>query len=77
VAYAYSQLEIGEYSQLEIGLRGSVTRWIFFEGIKFELILSEYALLFSRSFKCFSLSYTIMNFLIASLKSLTNFENAY
>jgi hypothetical protein len=32
---------------------------------------------FSRSFKCFSLHYTIINFLFASLKLLTNFENAY
>ncbi len=32
---------------------------------------------FSRSFKSFSLSYTIINFLFASLKLLTYFENAY
>jgi hypothetical protein len=29
------------------------------------------------SFKTFSLPYTIINFLFASLKFLTNFENAY
>ncbi len=32
---------------------------------------------FSRPFKSFSLPYTIINFLFASLKLLTNFENAY
>jgi hypothetical protein len=32
---------------------------------------------FSRSFKSFSLSYTIFNFLFASLKLLINFENTY
>jgi hypothetical protein len=32
---------------------------------------------FSRSFKSFSLPYTIINFLFAFLKLLTNFENAY
>ncbi len=31
----------------------------------------------SRSFKCFSLLYTIINFLFASLKLLITFENAY
>jgi hypothetical protein len=30
-----------------------------------------------RSFKSFSLPYTIINFLFASLKLLTNFKNAY
>jgi hypothetical protein len=32
---------------------------------------------FSRSFKSFSLPYTSITFLFASLKLLTNFENAY
>ena len=32
---------------------------------------------FSRSFRSFSLPYTIINFLLASLKLLTNFENDY
>ena len=30
-----------------------------------------------KVFQSFSLSYTIINFLFASLKLLTNFENAY
>ena len=36
-----------------------------------------YALTVSRSFKSFSVSYIIIIFLFASLKLLTNFENAY
>jgi hypothetical protein len=39
--------------------------------------LSVYALMFSISFKSFSLPYTINNFLFESLKILTNCENAY
>ncbi len=40
-------------------------------------MLSVYALIVFKSFKCFSLCYTIINFLFASLKLLTNSENSY
>ncbi len=58
--------------------RDSVTRWIFFWRFKhFNQYFLSMRWWFLRSFKSFSLPYTIINFLFASLKILTNFENAY
>jgi hypothetical protein len=53
---------------------------IFFEGLNIlisSLDVCAYGFNFSRSHECFSRPYTIINFLFASLKLLTNFENAY
>jgi hypothetical protein len=43
---------------------------IFFEGLNILFVLSVYALIVSRSFQSLSLSYTIIDFLFASLKLL-------
>jgi hypothetical protein len=60
-----------------IALKGQCHYWYFFKAETFYSALSVYALMVWRSFKSFSLLYTIINFLFGSLKLLTNFENAY
>ncbi len=48
-----------------------------FESSYIQSVLSVYALMVFKVFQNFSLSYTIINCLFASLNLITNFENAY
>ncbi len=66
-------LKLGDGLNQQILFKGTVSPDRYF--------LNQYYLCilwwFSRSFKSSSLSFTIINLLFASLKLLTNFENAY
>jgi hypothetical protein len=49
-------------------VKGTVSR----DGFDLNILVSTFCVWFSRSFKRFSLPYTIINILVASLKLLTN-----
>ncbi len=49
----------------------------FIEGLIIQTVLSVYALAVFKALQKLSLPFTIINFLFASLKLVTNFENAY